>query len=120
MSKKEVKETKKSVSIFSLWRCCLSGETNRPKVQKKSVAKDQPDAPMEKGKEALEDKGKVVDKTSDLELEYVATPPESAPAVSPSDDYRPSYEEANTDPAMKKRILHQQRRLLWEARRIPP
>lgn len=93
---KEVKETKKSVSIFSLWRCCLSGETNRPKVQKKSVAKDQPDAPIEKGKEALEDKGKVVDKTSDLELEYVATPPESAPAVSPSDDYRPSYEEANT------------------------
>ena len=98
MSKKEEKkETKKSVSIFSLFRCCVAGES-KPKVQRKTGASaqnnDQKDAPVEEGKEALQD-GKGDNKTSDLELEYKPSPPEPVVSSSPSDDYKPSYEEAS-------------------------
>lgn len=93
MSKKEDKETKKSVSIFSFWRCCLGADPT-PKVQKRGPSKDNIDAPTEGGKEALQDTGDINQKTTDLELEYTPTPPD--PVVSPSDDYKPSYEEAST------------------------
>lgn len=100
MSKKEEKkETKKSVSIFSLFRCCVAGES-KPKVQRKTGASaqsnDQKDAPVEEGKEALQDAGKGDNKTNDLELEYKPSPPEPAVSSSPSDDYKPSYEESST------------------------
>lgn len=95
MFKKEVKEMKKFVFIFLLWWCCFSGEMNRLKVQKKFVVKDQLDVLMEKGKEVLEDKGKVVDKISDLEFEYVVILLELVFVVLLSDDYRFSYEEVN-------------------------
>lgn len=97
MSKTEEEKTKKSVSIFSILRCCVAGET-KPKVQKKSDGKvpstDQKDAPVEEGKEALQDAGKGDAKSGDLELEYKPSPPD--PVVSPSDDYKPSYDEAST------------------------
>lgn len=97
MSKKEEKEVKKSVSIFSLLRCCVGGES-KPKVQKKAdgsaTNNDQKDAPVEEGKEAMQDAGKGDNKTGDMELEYKPSPPE--PVVSPSDDYKPSYDEAST------------------------
>lgn len=96
-NKKEVKESKKSVSIFSILRCCVAGES-KPKVQKKPdgepASTDQKDAPVEEGKEALQDAGKVERKSGDLELEYKPSPPD--PVVSPSDDYKPSYDEAST------------------------
>lgn len=96
-NKTEVKESKKSVSIFSILRCCVAGES-KPKVQKKSDGKpasiDQKDAPVEEGKEALQDAGKGEGKSGDLELEYKPSPPD--PVVSPSDDYKPSYDEAST------------------------
>lgn len=96
-NKKEVKESKKSVSVFSILRCCVAGES-KPKVQKRSdgkpVATDQEDAPVEEGKEALQDGGKGERKSRDMELEYKPSPPD--PVVSPSDDYKPSYDEAST------------------------
>ena len=103
MSKKEEKEAKKSdksVSIFSLWRCCIAGET-KPKVQKKADGSppdiDQKDAATEEGKDALKDVGNGGEKLTgggDLELEYKQSPPD--PVASPSDDYKPSYEDAST------------------------
>ena len=87
------KETKKSVSIFSLFHCCVNGGS-KPKVQRKSGAYgDTKDAPPEEGKEALEN-GNTGDKSGDLELEYKPAPAD--PVVSPSDDYKPNYEEAST------------------------
>lgn len=94
MSKKEDKETKKSVSIFSLFRCCVNGQA-KPKVQRRSGAyTDNKDAPPEESKEAFEN-GNAGDKSSDFELEYKPAPAEAV--VSPSDDYKPSsYDEAGT------------------------
>lgn len=93
MSKKEDKAAKKSVSIFSLFSCCVRGET-KPKVQRKTGrSTDLKDAPPEEAKEALKD-GNTTEKARDLELEYKSTPVE--PELSPSDDYKPNFEEAST------------------------
>ena len=96
-NKKEVKESKKSVSVFSILRCCVAGES-KPKVQTKPdgrpASADQTDAPVEEGKEALQGAGSGERKSADGELEYKPSPPD--PVVSPSDDYKPSYDEAST------------------------
>lgn len=94
MSKKEEKGTKTSLSIFSLFSCCVQGRS-RPRVEKKSTESiDFKDAPPEQGKDVLQN-GETGEKRSDLELEYA--PPTSDSVVSPSDDYKPAnYEEAST------------------------
>lgn len=93
MSTTDEKSTKMSVSIFSLFSCCLKGHS-KPKVQRKSGAYDKKDAaPVEEGKEANEER-KISSKSSDFELEYQPDPTE--PVISPSDEYKPAYDEAST------------------------
>lgn len=94
MSKKEEKEAKKSVSIFSLLNCCVAGNS-KPKVQRKTAGgTDLKDAPPEEAKDVLQN-GDTGENSSELELEYKPAPTDSV--VSPSDDYKPTnYEEAST------------------------
>ena len=95
MSTTDEKSTKKSVSIFALFSCCLKGQS-RPKAQRKSGAYDKKDAvPVEEGKEANEDR-KNSSKSRDFELEY--QPDQTEPIISPSDEYKPTYDEASTAP----------------------
>lgn len=93
MSNKDETSTKKYVSIFSLFRCCFNGRS-RPTTQRRSGAYDKNDAPpVEEGTDALENE-KTGFKPSDTDLEYNPDPAE--PVVSPSDEYKPSYDEAST------------------------
>jgi len=94
MSKKEEKEGKKSLSIFSLFHCCVGGESKPKVLRKNGASTDLKDAPPEEGKGETLENEKAGEKSGDLELEYKPAPAD--PVVSPSDDYKPNYDDAGT------------------------
>ena len=91
---KDSKESK-SMSIFSLFQCCMNGDS-KPKIRGKEQETKKGDdrySTVEKGKEEVDDTNGDEQTSVDLELEY--KPSREDYPVSLSDDYRPSHEDAS-------------------------